>query len=100
MAKEYSVYIMASHTRVLYTGVTNSLLARVYQHKTATKGFTAKYGVNRLAYFESGTDVTAAIAREKEIKSWTRAKKIALIKSTNPTWRDLSFGWYDDLPSG
>jgi len=93
---EYFVYIMASHTRVLYTGVTSDLVKRVFQHKyKLTRGFTSKYNVDILVYYESTTDVMAATEREKRIKSWTRAKKLALIESMNPNWKDLSFGWYD-----
>lgn len=93
----YYVYIMASLSRTLYTGVTNDLERRVYEHKhKALPGFTAQYNVNRLVYFEDAPDVKAAIAREKQIKSWSRGKKIALIESVNPTWDDLSASWYDD----
>ena len=96
---EYFVYLLASHTKTLYTGVTSNLLQRVYQHKRkVTRGFTSRYNVDRFVYFESTTDVMAAIEREKQIKSWTRAKKVALIQGANPGWKDLAFGWYD-LPS-
>ncbi|HNB52713.1 MAG TPA: GIY-YIG nuclease family protein [Anaerolineales bacterium] len=93
----YFVYIMNSPTGTLYTGMTNDLHRRVYQHKhKLIEGFTSKYNVTRLAYFEESTDVKAAIAREKEIKGWRRSKKIALIKSINPKWQDLAEGWYDE----
>jgi putative endonuclease len=84
------VYILASKSGVLYTGVTNRVDRRFIEHlmKTAP-GFTRKYNVTRLVYFERFGDIRAAIAREKQIKGWIRAKKIALIESTNPTWRDL-----------
>jgi len=92
--KQYFVYIMASKSRVLYTGVTNDLQRRVYQHKNKlVKGFTAKYNVTRLVHFEMTSDVKVAITREKQIKAWTRAKRIALIEATNPTWQDLSETW-------
>jgi putative endonuclease len=97
---EYYVYIMASHVKTLYTGMTRDVIRRVFQHKSGKGGrFTAKYGVDRLVFYESTIDVMAAIEREKQIKSWTRAKKIALIQQTNPAWKDLSFGWYDSPPS-
>jgi putative endonuclease len=80
---------------VLYTGVTNDLKRRVYEHKHGSvPGFTARYRVNRLVYFESTENVRAAISREKQIKSWTRAKKLDLIVENNPMWRDLSEGWF------
>lgn len=94
--RQYYVYIMASKTGVLYVGVTNDLERRVYEHKQKQiKGFTAKYNVTNLVYFEDTTDVGAAIAREKTIKGWLRARKVALIQATNPQWRDLSEGWFD-----
>ena len=93
---QYYVYIMTSPTGTLYIGMTNDLHRRVYQHKHGLiEGFTKKYHVSRLAYFEQVNDVHVAIAREKEIKKWRRSKKIDLIKSTNPTWQDLSEGWYN-----
>ena len=88
---EYYVYIMANRARTLYVGVTNNLARRVQQHKSALiPGFTSKYGLNRLVYFEVTSDVLAAIEREKQIKGWLRAKKVALIESVNPQWDDLS----------
>jgi putative endonuclease len=87
----YFVYIMASYRRVLYIGVTNNLERRVYEHKHGLlPGFTSKYRVNRLVYFEETPDVRAALEREKQIKGWLRSKKIALIEAANPDWRDLS----------
>lgn len=92
--KQYAVYIMANKSRTIYTGVTSNLEQRVHQHKNKTiKGFTSKYNVDRLVYFELTTDVVAAIEKEKQIKGWTRAKKTALIENTNPTWQDLSEPW-------
>ena len=89
--KQYFVYIMTSKTGTLYTGMTNDLGRRVYQHKhKLVEGFTAKYDVNRLVYFELFVDVRDAIAREKQIKAWRRSKKIELIESLNPKWQDLS----------
>jgi putative endonuclease len=87
----YHVYILASATGVLYVGVTNDLERRVAQHKESRlPGFTKRYGVSRLVYFEPFGDVRNAISREKEIKGWRREKKLALIRSANPTFRDLS----------
>ena len=87
----YFVYIMASYRRVLYIGVTNNLERRVYEHKHGLlPGFTSKYRVNRLVYFEETPDVRAALEREKQIKGWLRSKKIALIEAANPDWRELS----------
>jgi putative endonuclease len=95
--KYYYVYIMNSPLGTLYTGMTNDLKRRVYQHKhKLIEGFTEKYNVTRLAYCEETQDVQTAIAREKEIKSWRRSKKLGLIKSLNPKWQDLSDGWYDE----
>jgi putative endonuclease len=86
---------MASKSRVLYTGVTNNLERRVYEHENKlVEGFTRKYNVNRLVFFEETTDVYAALNREKQIKGWLRSKKIALIESVNPQWKDLSLDWY------
>ncbi|MBI5214708.1 MAG: GIY-YIG nuclease family protein [Ignavibacteriae bacterium] len=95
--KNYYVYIMTNRRNgTLYTGVTNNLERRVYEHKhKLIQGFTSKYGLHQLVYFEDTIDVNAAIAREKQIKGWVRKKKLALIESINPEWKDLSEGWYD-----
>jgi putative endonuclease len=86
---------MAGKFRTLYTGVTNNLERRVLEHKRKlVPGFTSKYNINRLVYFETFGDIRAAIQREKQIKGWLRAKKVTLIVSGNPTWRDLSQGWF------
>ena len=87
----YYVYLLASRKHgTLYVGVTNDLVRRVYEHKTkAVPGFTAKYDVSLLVWFEAHDDVSAAIAREKELKKWRRDWKIALIEADNPEWRDL-----------
>ena len=85
---------MASKSRVLYVGVTNNLQRRVEQHKQkVVEGFTRKYNATRLVYHEMTSDVRVALAREKQIKSWRRSKKIELIESANPTWKDLSQEW-------
>jgi putative endonuclease len=92
--KRYYVYIMASRSLNLYTGVTNSIYQRALQHKSGQiEGFTKKYDINRLAYYETFERIGNAIAREKQMKAWTRAKRLALIKSTNPTWQDLAEVW-------
>jgi putative endonuclease len=96
MLKSYYVYIMASPSGTLYVGMSSDLKRRVYQHKhKLIEGFTQKYDVNRLVYFEETSDVKAAISREKQVKQWRRSKKIDLIKTMNPKWVDLSEGWYD-----
>jgi putative endonuclease len=93
--KKYYVYIMASASRTLYTGVTNNLERRVVEHRDKLhEGFTAQYNINRLVYFEVFGDVRAAINREKQIKGWTRIKKMALIESLNRDWKNLSDGWF------
>ncbi len=92
--KSYYIYILASKSRTLYTGVTNNLERRVVQHRGKfRKGFTARYNINRLVYYEVCVDVLAAISREKQIKAWGRIKEIALIESMNRDWKDLSDGW-------
>jgi putative endonuclease len=88
--RTFYVYIMASRSRVLYVGVTNDLARRTNQHKRGLSGFTSRYRVTRLVYFEVFVDIRDAIAREKEIKGWVRIKKTRLIDSRNPTWEDLS----------
>ena len=92
--RQYYVYIMASFRGTLYTGVTGDLIRRVYEHRNQLKGgFTAKYNVSKLVYYEITDDVNSAITREKQIKSWRRAKRVALIESANPYWADLSKEW-------
>jgi len=89
--KQFHIYIMSNKSHTLYTGVTNDLERRVLQHKNKEGSqFTARYHVTRLVYFEATTDIRIAIAWEKKIKGWTRAKKIELIQSINPDWLDLS----------
>ncbi len=97
MDMSYHVYILASRSRNLYTGVTNSLTRRVFEHRQGQiPGFTRRYRIHRLVYVESFRDGRAAIAREKQIKSWRREKKVALIVEGNPTWEDLASGWCDE----
>jgi len=94
---QYYVYILASRSRNLYVGVTNDLERRVYEHKQKlVPGFTTKYNINRLVYFETTKDVDVAISREKQIKGWLRSRKITLIESMNPTWDDLSASWFEE----
>jgi putative endonuclease len=91
----YYTYIMASRSHTLYIGMTGRLSTRVFQHKRKLyPGFSATYNCNRLVFFERFSQVTNAIAREKQLKGWSRSKKIALIEKANPAWSDLSDGWY------
>ena len=95
MIRDYFVYIMASRSRVLYVGVTNDLARRVNEHKQSfIPGFTQKYRISRLVYFEQFGDIRDAIAREKQIKGWVRVRKIKLIEARNPTWDDLAARWF------
>ena len=97
---QYYVYIMASHRGTLYTGVTNNLARRAYEHRNKlTGGFTAKYNVSKLVYYESTEDVTSAIGREKQIKAWRRSKRVALIEAANSYWIDLAQDWYESPTS-
>jgi putative endonuclease len=91
MERAYWVYIVASRLGgTLYIGVTNDLVRRVYEHRAGlAEGFTKKYGIHRLVYFESHGDVEEAIRREKQLKKWNRAWKISLIEENNPNWDDL-----------
>ncbi len=93
--RTFCVYMLTNASRMLYTGMTNNLARRIYEHKhKLVEGFTSQYNLTSLVWYEVTSDVRSAIAREKEIKSWRRSKKIALIDAVNPTWRDLS----EDLP--
>jgi len=94
--KEYYVYIMTNRSKTLYTGVTNDLTRRVFEHKNKMiDGFTRKYNITKLVYHEETNDIQAAIGREKQIKGWLRSKKVALIESVNPEWNDLSESWFE-----
>ncbi len=101
--KDYNfyVYILTNwNNQVIYVGVTNDLERRVSEHKNRlVEGFTRKYNVNKLVYYEHGTDVHAAIAREKEIKKWRREKKNKLVMTLNPEWKDLSLEWQTEKVS-
>jgi len=95
MSSSYYVYLLTNwNDQVIYVGVTNNLERRLYEHKhKLVQGFTAKYNVNKLVYFEETPDVNAALHREKEIKKWRREKKNDLVTSMNPEWQDLSERW-------
>lgn len=95
MRREFYVYILASDSRELYVGVTGNLTRRVSQHRTGFKptGYTAKHATKHLVYCETTDDVQAAIRREKQIKAWTRRRKLELIETLNPDWNDLAEGW-------
>ncbi len=100
MKKEhkYWVYIMASRSKTLYAGITDDMYRRALEHKSGTiEGFTKRYHINRLVYFEVFKYVNNAIRREKQIKGWDRAKRLALIESMNPTWVDLAEGWGEPI---
>jgi putative endonuclease len=95
MSKEYYFYIMTNKSRTLYTGVTGDLMRRVYEHKNKLiKGFTSRYNIQYLVYYETASSIDSAIEREKQIKGWLRAKKISLIDSINSEWKDLSEEWF------
>jgi putative endonuclease len=95
MKNQYYVYIMTNKSGTLYTGMTNNIKQRVFAHKhKLVEGFTKKYNIDKLLYFETFCDVGSAITREKTIKGWLRARKTALIKATNPNWADLAGDWY------
>ena len=91
----YFIYILSNwDDSVLYIGVTSNLEKRLYEHRNhLVDGFTKKYNVQKLVYFEESYDVKSAIAREKQLKGWTRKKKNELIKKDNPKWKDLSLNW-------
>ena len=94
----FFVYIMTNRSKTLYVGSTSKFVQRVFQHKTGFfKGFTSRYKMDRLVYWEKFKRVDDAIARERQLKRWTRTKKIQLIVSINPTWEDLAEGWFPEL---
>ena len=92
MSKDYYVYVLTNeNNNVMYIGITNDLKRRVYEHKSnIIEGFTKKYHVHKLVYYEITTDVNSAIAREKQLKKWKRAKKNALVETLNPKWKELT----------
>lgn len=95
MEKTYYVYLLTNwNNQVMYVGVTNNLERRIYEHRNKlVDGFTKKYNVEKLVYFETASDVLAAIEREKQIKKWRREKKNQLVVGMNPEWKDLSVEW-------
>ena len=96
--RTYYVYIMASLSRALYTGVTNNIKRRVSEHKGGiNEGFTKRYRIKILVYYETYSSIKKAIEREKQIKSWRREKRVTLIEKKNPQWQDLSREWYELL---
>ena len=95
-SRQSYVYIMSNRSKTLCTGVTNDLVRRVYEHKhKIVEGFTKRYNLTKLVYYEAGDDIRSAIQREKRIKGWLRKRKIDLIESVNTEWDGLSDGWYD-----
>ena len=97
--KTYFVYIMSNESRMIYVGVTNNLKHRVAQHKKKlVAGFTHRYNLHKLVYYECFPDIRVAIRREKQIKGWLRAKKVGLIVAKNPAWNDLSAAWFTTEP--
>ncbi|OGO70626.1 MAG: hypothetical protein A2Z37_03905 [Chloroflexi bacterium RBG_19FT_COMBO_62_14] len=96
--KRYFVYILSSGRGVLYTGVTNDLTRRVNQHRIESGGLTHHYRVGRLVYWEEPGDIRTAIARERQIKGWTRSRKLDLVRTANPSFRDLSDDLQDQHP--
>lgn len=93
----YTVYLLSSHSRRLYVGVTNDLVRRLWEHRSGyIGGFAFKYHITRLVYFETTPNVRSALTREKEIKAWSREKKIRLVESANAGWLDLSRDWFPD----
>lgn len=98
--KQYYIYILTNFkNKILYIGITNDLIRRVYEHKQKiVKGFSAKYNLKKLVYYERTESVNEAIKREKQLKNWHRQWKINLISEANPEWNDLSKGWYKTDP--
>jgi putative endonuclease len=92
---QYYVYLLTNwNNKVMYAGVTSDLKRRLFEHRNkSVKGFTEKYNIHKLIYYEATSDVVSAIAREREIKKWRREKKNRLVETINPDWRDLSAGW-------
>ena len=100
ITREYYFYMMASYRGALYAGVTNDLTRRLYEHQQkVVEGFTKKYNVTKLVYYETTDSIEAAIEREKQVKGWLRRKKVALIETVNPYWEDLAKEWYEESPT-
>ena len=91
----FYVYIMASHSKRLYIGITNDLARRTFEHQHNSSDFTSRYRIHRLVHFDVFAHPMAAIFREKQIKGWLRKRKVELIEKTNPMWLDLSAGWFN-----
>jgi len=92
--QQYYIYIMTNRSKTLYVGITRDIIKRVFQHKSKlVPGFTKKYNISKLVYYDVTSDINSALKREKQIKGWLRSKKIALIESLNPDWNDLSEDW-------
>lgn len=89
MCKTVWVYVLASRSRALYVGMTNNLPRRLAEHRAGLSAYTGRYGIDRLVYVEEHRSATEGIAREKQLKGWRRERKVALVQSQNPTWRDL-----------
>ena len=97
MTRQYFVYILTNQKRTLYTGVTNDLVRRVYEHRNKlAEGFTNKYNIAWLVHYGATGDIRSALAREKQIKGRRRSKKVGLIESTNPQWKDLAAEWFEE----
>ncbi len=98
-SRDYYVYLLTNRPGTLYTGVTNDIQRRMYEHKNKlVEGFTKRYNIDMLVHYEVTSDIGEARTREKQIKAWRRSKRIGLIESANPQWRDLSEGWYSSPP--
>jgi putative endonuclease len=95
--RKFYIYILSSKSRRLNVGMTNSLARRILEHKRGEVEFTSRYNINRLVYFEVFRYVNNCIARETQLKTWSRAKKLTLINEFNPTWEDLAADWYEDI---
>jgi putative endonuclease len=95
MANTYYIYLLSNISKIIYIGVANNLERKVFEHKSMRRdGFTKKYNLHMLVYYDETDDIGRAIEREKQLKGWTRQKKVALIESINPRWKDLSKDWY------
>ncbi|MEO8032650.1 MAG: GIY-YIG nuclease family protein [Gemmatimonadota bacterium] len=94
-SETFHIYILANRTRVLYIGLSRNLPRRIYQHRHGpVPGFSRRYNIKRLVYFEETGSARSATARERQLKGWSRAKKIGLIEAANPEWLDLAAGWF------
>jgi putative endonuclease len=94
--RRFYVYLVASRSRTIYVGMTSDLVRRVWEHRTgACRGFTARYRIHRLVYFEEYADARLATTREREIKGWSRARKLRLIEGKNAGWIDLAAEWFE-----